>query len=109
MAATLAPGWGGSWAGVGERVTDLGWRADGVASCELRDVDDREDTARRCSRGREITAPPILQQARRLPISLRGALSSPVIKDGAYGDITELDGPRPRPSHFSQLHHNGEH
>lgn len=34
MAATLAPGWGGSWAGVGERVTDLGRRADGVASYE---------------------------------------------------------------------------
>lgn len=34
VAATLAPGWGGSWAGVGERVTDLGRRADGVASYE---------------------------------------------------------------------------
>lgn len=39
---------------------------------------------------------------------------SPVIKDGAYGDITELElGPlgsgwHHRPSHFSQLHHNGE-
>lgn len=44
VAATLAPGWGGgSWAGVGERVTDLGRRADGVASCyEVRDVDTTE-------------------------------------------------------------------
>lgn len=42
VAATLAPGWGGSWAGVGERVTDLGRRADGVASYEVRDVDTTE-------------------------------------------------------------------
>lgn len=43
---------------------------------ELRDVDttERIEGRGRCSRGREITAPPILQQARRLPISLRGAL-----------------------------------
>jgi hypothetical protein len=38
----------------------------------------------------QCAAPILLQPARRLPISLRGERSSPVIKDGAYEDITQL-------------------